>query len=309
MIAKRCPHNRLLSLLLILGISSLSACGFKMPSMPGTGGFAPASAEEKSELLRQLTKHSEEIQSARTQLVSKLKRGLAEDVSTEVLVFQRPDMLRLEIFATAMNRLAAMVVVRRSFLHAVNTIQKKVYRGTASMENFEQIVSVPFVPEQFMLWLTGRFAPPEEEAACEALVNKEKGEALLTFSLKDKRTVVLHANISECKPPPAADTPEQAPQYNTCISLKAYEVRRSGSTVLYSSFSYGAGTPEQPVAPSQIDFWLPEKQVHGELSLKDIEFNPNLTADRDKLFVGRNPGGMEIISLDNRIHPSVDPLL
>jgi hypothetical protein len=311
MIAKLYSFNCAFFLLVIVSICCFSACSFKMPSMPGTGGFSPASAEEKAELLRQLTKHSDEIHSARAQFVSKVKRGLAEDVSTEVLVFDRPDMLRLEIFATAMNRLAAMIVVRRSFLHAVNTIQKKVYRGTASMENFEQIISVPFVPEQFVLWLTGRFAPPgkDEQATYEALINKEKGEVFLTFGLKEQRTVVLHANTSECKLTPAAGSPEQDSQYSTCMSLKAYEMRRSGSTVFYSSFTYDASKPGQPLAPSRIDFWLPEKQVHGEISFKDVEFNPNLTADRDKLFVGRASGGVEIISLDNKIHQSVDPLL
>ncbi len=274
--------------------------------MPDEDEFTPLKTAESQHILEEIRKQANEIDSLRARMDTTIQKGPLSEKATAVVVFERPDLLRLEFFATALNRLAALLISRGQSLQGVDVLNREVYRGTASDENFMRLLSLPFAPEEFMLWLTGRFFPPRNpNMAVEARSSKDGQTVMLSFNNRSNTKVLLLASLAGCSPESVKkDLP------GSCGRLQAIEIRDAGDEPLFfATFAHQKNVSNKIILPSTISFWLAEKQVSGEIRFLNASPNVSLEGEKERLFAERTPAGAIIHDLDKSSGEKFVPFL
>lgn len=300
-------------LLSLTTFSVLGGCRARVLPFDDLDKCAPVSDELKQEILSQIAESNSRIASLRALIKGKVKHGIREDTFSQVVVFERPDKLRIELFATSMNRLTALVLTRGGRLHAVNPLERIVYRGTASKANMQRLLTVPFIPEEMMMWLSGRFILPEEDSQIRSRIHlcPDTSQAVMDLALVNGRTIraVYRIDNTDLLMKNRGGAGEDQP----ALVLDSMEVRRiQEASLLVSRFFYdtrsrlGSG---QVRMPSRLVFQLPEADISGVFVFKKGKVNPDLADQTDKLFEFKTPDGAKIIEIDQSLTENVRPLL
>ena len=294
-------------LILIFLMFCLSGCP-RTPHLPDESEYSPLNQAQTQQLFLGMSRQMQQVESLRARMEATIKKGPLEQKSLVVAVFQRPSLLRLEFFATALNRLAAIIIAKNNQLQAVDLMNREVYQGTASPDNFLRLLSVPFTPEQFMLWLSGRYpllAP--ESQSWTARASKDQQTALIHIENQGHETTLLLVSLSGC----FNDIEKNSA--HSCGRLIAIEVHSSaGESLLYSSFSYAKlnesiTSTSSPVLPSALNFWLGSGSTHGTIEFKEAESNVSFNTDIDRLFTLRTPANSRVLNLDQQERGSLIP--
>lgn len=277
----------------------LSACSFRVPELPDSEKFASAGEVETAAISQAFAQSQGEIRAFRGHAKLLLNHGMGSENLSQVLVFERPDSARVEFFATGLNRLAALLITRRGFLHAYDAVEQRVYRGKPSRENIERLLSVPFSPEELMYWLVGRL-PVEIGRDCgklEIRVREDKRAARLWCFAENGRVVLVESQFDFLKAEQSVGS-ESAPQ-RPLISYLAIH-NGAGERTLVSRLQYSEKSSEQAdnSLPVSIDFWLPGPELKGNITFISQETNPVLEQVRDRLFTGITPSGVQVFDLE-----------
>lgn len=271
--------RRSLSLLVLLVL--LSAC-YQAPPVPAAlGNFRAAQPWERVKIEELLHARQAQISSLRGLARLTVKKGVRQETLNQAIVFQLPDKLRLEFFATNLNRLAAMIISREGILHAVDAGGKKVYVGAASAATLGRLIGIPFVPADLMLWLCGR--PPaglqEQRFAVDAR----------------QRRVMMDARDGAGTDIAAVFT---VPLDGKSMQLVLLQAKKQGETVFSSAFEYADGSSS---IPRRILFDLTRESLHGVLDYEErVETNPELSPElQQKIFQARIPAGARVIDLES----------
>jgi hypothetical protein len=283
-------------------LTVFSACGFKSPPPPDLSASAALPEKDAHELLEELRHIALEIQSLRARLDVNLSNNLGDVALSQVVAFKRPDNLRLEFFATKLNTLTSILITRRGALHAVDPIHMKVYRGTSDAASIGRLLSIPFAPEEMMLWLTGRVLVPETEMLASIEAYSRDDQRSLVVKLPDSREMVA---VFEKSGP------------HSQLRLMRFELRsKEGIRLLISDFSYATASSEaaassevDAVFPEEIQFWVPDEKLHGVLRYERHELNPDFGPHLEKVFLGHTPSGAKVYYLDDvSVLREVEPL-
>ncbi len=257
--------------LFLTGCSTLFA-----PSMPSLRGYRAVPEAESKELVQAINSEASSIQSARAEYELKLSKGVGRQTLRQVLVFQRPHWLRIELFASSLNQLVLMAVSREGMLESLDARTNTLYRGFSTPQNLLKITQLPFSAEEMMLWFTGNILLSEksvdsvDEAKFEVLKQPASRNKFPLYGIRgtlgSNRCVLLRFERESAKAPKLLSL-----ELRTCDNDKLY---------FFSEFTYDA-----EVAPRQISFYLPGEGVKGNLTRQ--KFTPNPALPLDKLFTIR----------------------
>ena len=136
--------------------ASLGGCALLRPRAPSIAGFNSLEYAESAQFLSAVESANREVRTGRVSMDSTFSKGVLHQTLKQTLAFDRPDKLRVEFFATALNSLLSLIVVHGGQVEALDAKESKLYRGATGPKNIERVVSVPFAPEELMLWISGK---------------------------------------------------------------------------------------------------------------------------------------------------------
>ncbi len=269
-----------------------------------TEGYRPVDAAGKASMISAIEAQNAQIRSVRARIETRLRHRAGEENPTLAAVFIYPEVLRLEFFATALNRLSALIIADAQELRAINLNKMQAFAGASSSENLQKLLAIPFVPEEFMRWLAGRAAVSSDQEQQAEIMRHDRTNHALVILPGAERKLVLLLDLAGC-----TDTSRLISAEARCPLLIASELTdEDGRTIIYSSYNYDLSGAENLVFPSRISFSLPQLAVSGELNMREVRVNADLSQEKERLFTLRFPAGMQAISLDDLVRDSVDPL-
>lgn len=303
-------HSRgLVILLLSLLVQFTAGCALLHPRAGRLNGYVVESEGYRGQLLTAMREQSQGVRSFRTLLVGSVEETLGKSGIKQVVVFERPDLMRLEFLASGLNQLGLLVVMRNGYMQAFDQKRGVAYHGQASAANLEKLLSVPFPPEELMLLFAAQLSPPPE-AQVEVFRNKlDPSLNVLSYSLVDGRKVRLFLSVAKCVRDGnvSGTTANQSGDRVILNQVQLLEGRR-GSVTFSSVLSYNqsdvaadGGSCAVPNLPTQVSFKLPKQGiagVSGVFRYDRPELNPELSGVRERLFSSVLPEGIEVVDLD-----------
>ena len=250
-----------LSLLIALsGCSTLST-----PSALNISRGEEATAAETNELLLQVESRQSEVHTGRFLFDTILTQGVSQQKLRQTFVFVRPKVLRTEFFLPGLNQTSLLVTIRDDEIHALDLSERKYLFGESSPENVERLLSIPALPEELMLWVTGRVPFAELRPDNTRVTQLRSGNLGLRVELGDGRSGEFEVTRDG-------------------LVLNA-DIRGEGSDkrLFVSQFEYTPSTSGEantaPRLPSKIQFWISARSVEGEFTPVSSDLNPPLTSD------------------------------
>lgn len=261
-----------LALLALLGVVSCTLT--TRPEIQSYESFTPLTEEERESAWTTIEKSA--ITAASLELNAEIKKGVVSEEARQLVSFRRPDELRVELFATGLNQLFALVIANQEGLFSYDAREQRYLSGKVTLKNTFALLSVPFLPDELMLWLCGRAFRPEGITRSKILRSPTGDELVFILSLWDGREVEFRLEKKTAR-------------------LRSYSISlvSSGEQLLTSTFQYS--TPEQKL-PSVITFTAPYSGVSGTITHLSARLNPKFRSNR--LFQLDIPPGVEVIDLD-----------
>jgi len=262
-----------------LCISLLVAAGCSGLAVPSLSGYRPAPAADAADLLAKVRAAADAVKTGRGEYELRISKGVGRQTLHQVVAFERPSRLRLELFASALQQLVLFAVARDGTLECLDPKAGILYRGESTPENLSRVIGVPLVAEETMLWFAGTLLLAD--APLEVLWKPDAR----TFAIRGK-TAADRCTTAHFEQLPAGPR------------MRSLELRHCGSKKLFffSEFEY-QGESE----PAKIVFQFPEQGVRGELTRERLTLNPKLPSD--KLFVINAPPQTRVENLDTAIFP------
>lgn len=249
----------------------LNGCSiFSSEDYPSLDSFSPLDKVAKEEFLNKLKNESDLLQTARGKFDVSLNNNLGSKTFKEVFVFQRPDNLRMEFFATGLNQLMGLILLRADVLYFYNLEENVLYLGENNPESFFKITQFPFSGEGLMLWFCAKYNP-FLLASKEILVFRNSQTQQLAVQAKgDEGTSLIFFKQGA----------------NAKVNLGEYfidsmEMRnKEGKTIFFSKTIF----QDNLGAINKIEFSLPQERVKGSLDLQSLKYNPDLKQNFEQLF-------------------------
>ena len=274
----------------------LQGC-FLFPPRPLTelSGLKPVKPDVAQALLQQVNENSGSIKTFQAMGSLSVRRSVIKQKLSEVIVFERPDKLRVELFASEFNRLTAFLIVAGETLEARDLTAQKTYAGQATRQNMSRLLKLPFTPEEMMLWTTGRYVVQAEELAAYRALSDERGShKVLELNYVDGRQVLIATSQADGRPACA----------QICIDSLEVRSQAEKKTAFFSSYTWQAGKNNS--IPHSISFEFPELSLKGELKFRDITLNEDLGERKEKLFAIQSGDAPNTVNLDA---VKIDPAL
>lgn len=262
-------------ILLIVLLLSLSACPRPQhPSLIGDN-FLPGETDREKFLWSVITERADKMQSFRASARLRVMEGKASAIFQQVIVFFRPDRFRLEISASSLQKLVHLFVAKEGTLMGFDNEEFVLYQGSASVENIQKLLSLPFSLEQSMLWFCGRFLLPKDgEGVKSALATSPDGEQeVLRLTYQNGRRVELRFEGRER------------------VLLTGLRLEEKGRTI-FTEYLYKPGLD----VPEAIKLVVPERDLVLFIEYDLVIENPAIASTR--LFEIRIPKGVKIEKLD-----------
>jgi len=235
---------------------------------------------ERRAVLELIRSEGDKIRALRGMYELTLRRGIERQKFRQIIVFHRPDRFRSELLATNFNQPTNIVVTQGSFLQGIDFQEKRFLEGSPSLKNVKQLLSVPFFPEELMLWLSGTFGvvPGADFIGQNLFLERGSERFLIEFLYRDNRAVQLRGSV------------RLKDRFVRCDALEILD-QKSRNRVFTSEFAYEG----ELKIPSTITFWLQESELQGELSVSEVKPNPGEIPER--LFSLVQPNGFRSIEL------------
>lgn len=278
--------------------TSLSACSWLFPPSPAieVGAFPALSADATSELMERIADDRARLHTARILFKSTLRRSIGSETVRDVVVFEHPERLRLEVFAPGLNKLLALLITQGNSLYMLDPIERRVFLGDATAPTIERLLSFPLTPPEFMRWAVGRF-PGELGTGTKFAGQDGTGKVLLVHRPDERRE--LRALL------------EERGDEVILVRLEVVEPA-SGALLFRSDFRYeppptgppdpASSVPTIATVPAAATIELPKRDAEGELVFERLTVNPVLGKSVDRLFNASVPADVEVVDL-NRLPP------
>ena len=198
---------------------------------------------------------------ARTKLIFNDSR-LQGDLS-QVVVFNPPDQLRFELFASQLNKLLLFSMSVGGNLYALVPEQGVIYQGAADPINMTRVVGVPLFPGELARWIQGMGVVSDAYIveSEEVLVDAHGKRIIRDQTLVDGRRI-----ISLYVP---------SPYDNGAWLPLSVEVTftKNGKSMFYSKYEYGPFNSEKGFSfvPRQIYFELNRGKLSGRVVILDFK--------------------------------------
>ncbi len=275
----------------VLALSLGSCVHLKPETLLTTSDYQPASVEDVTAVTSYLRASVSAVTSFRAMGDLLILKSGKRYRGTQVVVFTRPDKLRLELFSTALNRLTSIIVCRNGELTTVDFEAKQAYQGMASERNLARLTGIPLSVEQIMLLNTGRIAVSDRELE-NANVFRELDSGKLVVLVRDDNGRIFHLILRRL-----GDV-----QSELVFELEAVKVFDGNTELLF--IEYLKQTPSttvrqiSPTIPPRIRVMVYEEDLELELSYEQADLNPVIAPDEaDRLYSITLPPGMPVKKL------------
>ena len=247
---------RSLTGLALLCLTGCSIIGYDpYPSVRGTQ-LDQAAAKA---FLTQALSVSQQVHSFRAMLRSRIEVHGEKDVVRHVLVFAKPDRLRLETFPLNSAFTLSLVGISGGRLVVLDTTEKKAYAGPASAEALRQAVALPLEASDLMAYISGRLPERLAAAANIEIFFDQEGQR---YFIKEGEFVSFFA---------------VDPQTHL---LKSLEIRDPQSDRTVLSMSYQDYQMVQGLSlPKRCLLKLPRESMQMQLSVSSVAINGDPSAD------------------------------
>lgn len=259
-----------------------AGCAVPAPKLtiPKEVDLKTVSWSEKSEILKNLASKAEGVSGFRGMYHGQAEVHGKKMGFKQILVFERPENLRMEILLTNINRLSLIVLNNPKGLFGADLINRNVYHGKNSVDNLNCLLGLPLGTEEFMLWATGNL-PVVADPNFFTLSKIKKSQLGDQIEVSYQNSSDTHRNY-----------------YLINNRLDFYEmINAQGEIVFLTHFFYEPGAPENSL-PSSIKLELPKQKLNIELNLIEFDLNPNFDELRDLIFQHQKTTGYQVLNLD-----------
>ena len=212
------------------------------------------------------------IDSFRTKAKSEVSRGGKSIGMDSIIIFERPDMARIEFLKPGINQIENIVTINRGDIVAYSTSQKTAYLGKANHVSIYRLFGIPLNETELMSWFAGRLLIDENAQLLDVRQSSGgSGSMYLLYDLQDgrKARILLDGAQAECN----------YPRFR--IRETEIIVSKGDKLLLHTEYKY----ENDSVIPSEINFKISEADVSGKITIAaNNEVNVSLKAQRDKLF-------------------------
>ncbi len=278
---------RIFTAIILILASCSSGCVAPQVNLPkADSGFIESGAAEATEFNSALKKTASEIKTFRGLVTVKARKAVGQEEFNQVLVFSRPDNLRIETFAPGVNQLLTLVVVNGDRIQALDRKNHTGLQGEVNTYNVEKLIEIPLLPEEFMLWILGRYLPQEEATLFASSVSRKLSSNSYSahYDLRDGRSFRILAHWDG----------QTAPRVE---GLELYTIDEK-APILVSRFNYAAAeTSTGSAYPIRVEVELKKRSLYVELTLKEPRINPALGDKSKRLFQVTFPKNYEIRAL------------
>jgi outer membrane lipoprotein-sorting protein len=282
-----------IKILFLLFICFLYSSCVTRPKLPSIENYQELNSDAKVAFIEELNLIQTDIQTFRALARTTLREGVSRTTLRQVIVFSRPEKLRLEFFATSFNRLVSLVVANDAEIQAIDFDEGIGYQGKASAKNIERLLTMPFSLEQSMLWFTGKFLPPaqRELLSSSLLISDDGGEYFLRLVYRDNRYFGLRYS--------ASSDPEQDKISLRLLSLELRDYSKD-QLLLFTEYFYDNYTKETDndfYIPTRIKLFFPSRNIQVEQRYEKVFVNEDITGIPDTLFTILFPENVEVRTL------------
>jgi hypothetical protein len=206
---------------------------------------------------------------------------LAKAKLSQVLVYEKPASVRLDIFATSLNRLVALLIAKDGTLNALDLTHGVSYSGDDDGQALRHLLGIPLRSPQLARWLAACAHMPR---TAEMAFGVSDDSFLIAYNSGDKPPLMVVQKISKI---------DWLEGNSYCPRLLALEVIK-GDEIIFSSEILDENSDGQ----REIKFTFPVEGVSGEVKSVDLEFNVELLRS-SRLFMTRVPPSFEQRPLSN----------
>ena len=271
----------------LIFVVHLFGCSVHQVNLPGAdSGFVESDASQAAEFNAALKSSANEIRTFRGLVSIKARKAVGREEFNQVLVFSRPDKLRIETFAPGVNQLLTLVVVNGDKIQALDRKNLTGLQGEVNTYNVEKLIEIPLLPEEFMLWILGRFLPQDEATLFSSSISRKPTSNTYSarYDLRDGRSFRILVDWDG----------KAAPRV---IGFELYTIDEK-APVLVSRFNYSEPEMTGSFAyPARVEVELKKRSLYVELSLQNPRINPILEDKTGRLFRVSFPQNYEIQAL------------
>ncbi len=200
------------------------------------------------------------------------EKALGKQELTQTIVFERPENLRMDMFAPGFNQLMGLLLVRNGTVQVLDLQEKTLHVGSADPDNISQVLGVPLNSEAFMALLCGQIVPSTMIGVTKK-VFYQKGKDLYLMKLTLDYGIQVLAELSVSAPP-----------LRRAI-FHAAEIKDSKTGLLISSSKFGNAEKlmidESPLfIPNHIELDQVENHIHISIDYKSKVLNPDTSDPR-----------------------------
>lgn len=278
----------------VIFLFSFSACsGRYQPVLSSENNFTPLAAFEREAVLSAVSQAISPIDSFSGQFQITASQGVSTKRFEQITVFQWPDFLRLEYRVPGARTLLALVVVDSDTLLYYDNEKQRCFLGEKTRQNVQRFVQIPLLPEEFMLFLVGRFplSSSLEERDLKIFSHHDGTGYLVQYPDGAGQKVQLLLKKIE----PIAEN--KSPQ----LRLHALEIL-SGSNKrgkLYAEYFYAPSDSGESALPVRIQVHLPEEKLEVVVVRQSAKVNVDLSGRLHVLFQFTPPPGVPVYLLDD----------
>ena len=277
----RARRGAMLVLLLIL-----SGCWRSAPGPLSLEGYRAVYEPEQTTVSLLLKEKAQKVRALRALYRTTLRKSIERQQFKQIIVFERPDRFRSELLATNFNQPTNLVVTEGSHLQGIDFPEKRFFDGGATLQNLQKLLTVPFLPEELMLWLIGAVQPVNGSDLIGTKYFLERGSDKFAgeFTYRPDRVIQIRGTIRAKE------------RYLQLDGLTVFD-RKSRKETFSSTYEYDEASAT-PTLPSRIQFWVPEREIQGELVADGLSVNPAPETLSDRLFQLSPTKSLRLIELD-----------
>lgn len=200
------------------------------------------------------------------------EKTLGKQELTQTIVFERPENLRMDMFAPGFNQLMGLLLVRNGTVQVIDLQERTLHVGSADPDNISQVLGVPLNAEAFMILLCGQIVPSTMIGVSKKIYYQKGPNRYLMKLTLDYGVEVL------------ADLTVTAPPVRRAI-FHAAEIKDSKTGLLISSSKFANAEKmmigQSPLfVPTHIELDQVENNIHISIDYKSRVLNPDTSDPR-----------------------------
>lgn len=292
--------------LLLLCVSCFSGCTLFKETAPelDLSGYVVASRQEVKLIRQHVLKASESPLGFRDLVKMNITRDGFSVASELVVVFERPDKLRIEFLLPGIQQSDTILRSTDGSIDVFVPSERVILHGDASVGEVYRLLGVALDVSELMSWIVGR-APiwaSAEIARDAVLVNRALGSIIYQVELNDGRIVV--AGYS-CEIIDNKSGDNGVGNLDTACApsslLRFFEVSEKGHNrrLFFSEFSGNIVSESGVSAPAKVSLWLPERDILGEMQFTKPVIHNTKGKIPEKVFHPKFPSNLPVVDIQS----------